>query len=120
MKTLKGFTYYESLILEGIDLSDVDGYDDTNKDQYYRVQSAFKIFLDEKGQSIKIKGERESLKDWFQGLTSTVNLPFDDAEILKGAENANFNLMTEYAESIFLQMYWSNLTSAFYTLKDNL
>lgn len=117
---MKYLTFYERLILEGIDLSGADGYNDNNNDRHYRVTSAYNIFLSEMNFAVEREGIKKAFESWLSGLCSAIYVPFDNYEILQLAEKDGFNLSTELAEDNFLNMYFANLTSAFFTLKENL
>lgn len=116
----KNFTFFEGLILQGIDLSNQDDLDDSIEDNFYRVSNAYNVFREEKKIHIIRLGEKQALKNWFQGLTSTVNLPFDNLDIMTKASEYYKRTFTDDEEYDFMEKYWDKLTDAFLTLKNNL
>lgn len=119
MKTQTSYTHYEKTIINSITL---DAYDIESKDLYTDIKEVYKIFLSEYGHEIKRQrgNEIKAFSMWLQGLPSVLTVPFYNAEILQNALMAGFNLIGEGAEDDFLDMYWVNLSSAFFTLKENL
>ena len=57
---------------------------------------------------------------YLQGLPTILNVPFMNYEILENAKEYGFILDTEQKEDDFLEKYWFNCASAFFTLKENL
>ena len=117
MKTL---TFYERTILENIEGF---GYYNINepKDNFNKVLEVYKIFKSEYvHQNNKHLNEVHLFAEWLQGLPTILTVPFYNYEILKNAEKDGFNLMTEEAEDNFLEIYWHNLATAFFALKNNL
>ena len=117
MKNLK--TYFENIILQNIDL---DAYEIERGTEFENIQNVHKIFLSEYGHEIKRRGEKNAFTEWLQGLPSILTVPFYNSEILiiayvHGMIEAN---ATEEEEDKFLEMYFSSLSTAFFTLKDNL
>lgn len=117
MKTLK--TYFENIILQNIDL---DAYEIERGSELENIQNVHKIFLSEYGHEIKRRGEKNAFTEWLQGLPSILTVPFYNSEILNiayihGMIEAN---ATEEEEDKFLERYFSSLSEAFFTLKDNL
>lgn len=116
---MKTFTFYEQTIIDCIDF---EGYGVSNDCYLYdKIKTVYNIFLKEYGHEIKRQGsEVKAFKEWLQELPSVLTAPFYYHEILENAKQSGFNLTTEEQEDKFLSDYWSNLSKAFFTLKDNL
>jgi hypothetical protein len=112
-------TLYENLIIQNIDL---DAYDIEEGTEFENIQNVHKIFLSEYGHEVKRIGEVKAFKEWLQGLPSVLTVPFYNGEILNiaylhGMIKAN---ASEEDEDKFLNEYFEKLSSAFFTLKENL
>jgi len=111
-------TFYERTILESIDL---EPYNIFTENEFEQIQEVYKIFLLEYvHKNNKHERETKLFADWLRGLPSSLSIPFSNYEILQNALVEGFNVSTEEAEDYFLEMYWGNLSNAFFTLKDNL
>jgi hypothetical protein len=111
-------TFFENTIIDNINF---EGYDlPENQSDFDKVQNVYKTFLSEYGWSIKRMGELNSFKEWLQGLPSVLTVPFYNYDILNNAKAYGFKLDSEEKEDNFLDKYWSELSEAFFTLKDNL
>ena len=120
-------TFYENIIIDSIDL---EAYNLSNDVYLYdKIETTYNIFKSEYLYESNLKRygtEQNCFKNWLQGLPSVLTVPFYNYEILKlGRENFK-SLSTgspktiEIKEDRFLNNYWGNLASAFFTLKDNL
>lgn len=113
-------TFYENIIVENIDLS---GYDMSNDiDLFDKVNETYNIFKSEYGWNISRMGEKKAFCEWLQGLPSALTVPFYNYDILNLAylhDEIKANA-TEKEEDEFLDAYFMNLSSAFFTLKENL
>lgn len=114
------FTFYEKIIINNIDLSgygvDNDGY------LYDKIKTTYNVFRIEYGYNIARMGEKRAFCEWLQGLPSALTVPFYNYDILNMAylhDQIKANA-TEDEEDKFLDAYFMNLSSAFFTLKDNL
>lgn len=110
-------TFYEQTIIDNIDFS---GYED-DKDTYADVQNVYYIFKKEYvHKNNSFMNEQILFKEWLQGLPSVLTVPFMNYDILENAKKSGFVFETEQQESRFLDAYWSRLSNAFFTLKENL
>jgi hypothetical protein len=114
------YTFFEKTILENIDLESYG----LNNDVYLydKVKTLYNIFKSEYGWNIERMGERRAFCEWLQGLPSALTVPFYNYEIinlayLNGLIKAN---ATEEEEDNFLNSYFMNLSTAFFTLYNNL
>ena len=112
-------TFYENTILENIDL---EGYGYSNKlplyDKINVLYIAFKReYLHENNKHL---GEIFLFSEWLRGLPSLCTVPFYNFEILQNGLKAGFDLSNEDKEDLFLENYWTLLSKAFFTLKNNL
>jgi len=109
-------TFYEQTIIDAIDFS---GYEDYPL--YTDIQNIYSIFKKEYvHENNKFMNEHILFKQWLQGLPSVLTVPFYNYEILDNAKKSGFAFETEQQEQRFLDAYWSRLSNAFFTLKDNL
>ena len=115
----QGFTFYENTIVDNIDLS---GYDLSNDVYLYdKVKTLYNIFKREYlHDNNKHLNEVFLFSEWLRGLPSALTIPFENYLILENALLSGFKLDSEDKENDFLEKYWLNLATAFYTLKDNL
>ena len=114
------YTFHEKIIIDNIDLS---GYD-LNNDMYLydKVKTTYNIFKMEYGYNIARMGEKKAFCEWLQGLPSALTVPFYNYDILNLAylhDQIKANA-TEEQEDQFLDNYFMNLSSAFFTLYNNL
>jgi len=122
MKTIKNvYTFYESIILDNIDLS---GYNIEANTNFDKVQAVYKIFLLEYSHEIaRQRGNKvAAFREWLGGLPSVLTVPFYYSEQLNrayihGIIAAN---ATEEQEDVFCQSFFQNCAEAFFTLYDNL
>lgn len=116
---MKHFTFYEKIILEGIDL---EAYNLNNDCYLYdKVKTLYNIFVSEYGYNIKRYGKQRAFKEWLMGLPSAIHTPFYNYDILTLAKEANILVNpTEEQEDLFLAQYWDNLSTAYFVLYDNL
>lgn len=113
-------TYFEQTIIENIDLS---GYGIDNEGYLYdKVKTTYNIFKREYGYNIERMGEKKAFCEWLQGLPSALTVPFYNYDILNRAylHNEIQANATEEQEDKFLDTYFMNLSSAFFTLYNNL
>lgn len=121
MITAKYYTFYESTILDSIDLS-AYGIDATTN--FDKVQAVYKIFLSEYGHEIARQRGNEvaAFREWLMGLPSVLTVPFYYCDQIKrayvhGLLPAN---CTESQEDEFCQSFFDNCAQAFFTLFYNL
>ena len=119
MNTIKTFTHFENIILNSVTLEDYD-INTENMTKFDIINKTFEIFNNEYGYNIPRVGLKQAFKDWIQGLPTVLTVPFYNYDILKNAKKDNFVLNSEELEDKFLETYWTNLATAFFTLKDNL
>lgn len=112
-------TFYEQTIIDSIDL---EGYEvSENCTLFNKIKFVYLTFKSEYvHKNNSFMNEQILFKDWLQGLPSVLTVPFMNYIILENARKAGFALMTEQQEERFLDTYWSRLSNAFFTLKDNL
>lgn len=114
------YTFHEKIIIDNIDLS---GYDLSNDMYLYdKVKTTYNIFKMEYGYNIARMGEKKAFCEWLQGLPSALAVPFTYMDILNLAylhDQIKANA-TEEEEDKFLDAYFMNLSSAFFTLYNNL
>ena len=116
-------TFYKQTIIDSINFSgyedDADIYGDYPL--YTDIQNIYFIFKKEYvHENNKFMNEQILFTEWLQGLPSVLTVPFYNYDILKNARAAGYSLMTETKEDDFLDAYWSRLSNAFFTLKENL
>lgn len=117
MKNYK--TMYENIILESIDF---EGYDvekpQTDKE---KIDLAYKLFRKEYvHEHNKHRSDVYNIAEWLMGLPSIMTVPFFNKEILEKAKENGYTFDNEWAEDVFLEMYWSRLATSFINLKVNL
>jgi hypothetical protein len=117
MKDLKTYTHYEQIIIDSIAL---DAYDIEAVDLFTDIKEVYNIFLSEYGFFIDRVGKKTAFKDWLQGLPSVMTVPFYNYEIIDNGKKEGFDLSSVDKEDLFLELYWMNLSQAFFTLKNNL
>jgi len=122
METIKNvYTFYESIILDNIDLSGHGIEANTNFD---KVQAVYKIFLSEYGHEIKRQRGNKiaAFREWVAGLPSVLTVPFYYHEQLNMAYIHGIILAnaTEEQEDNFCQSFFQNCANAFFTLLNNL
>ena len=103
---------YETYILDSIDNS---GYDNakpliTPKEKLQFLQNTLKS---EYGHEIERKGTQTARADWLSGLPSSIDLPFQNNEILTFAEKMGSlrNNPTEKEEERILEGYWNYMSN---------
>lgn len=109
------FTFFEQTILDNINF---EGYNvkHTN-DKFNRINEAYKIFLSEKKHEIERESETKAFESWLRGLCSVISVPFYYEDIINSALSYDVEISNEVN---FTEGYWTNLTNAFFTLKENL
>ena len=113
-------THYEKIIITNIDL-DAYNIDSSNLSELEKINIIFELFKKEYIHNFnRRKDIKKEFASWLQGLPSLLTVPFYNSEILTDALLAGFNLPNEDTEDVFLEMYWLNLSNAFFTLKENL
>jgi|TARA_R110002167_G_scaffold3714_7_gene18034 hypothetical protein len=116
MKNYK--TFFENTILDSIFLED---YDITTSSDVESINEVYKIFKSE-----SVRKHNKHLKEtvifteWLQGLPSVFDIPFCRYEILDNAKENGLKFKTVTAEDNFVNDYCTNLSDAFFTLKNNL
>lgn len=116
-------TFFEKTIIDSIDFT---GYEDDadifgDYPLYTDIQNIYYIFKKEYvHKNNSFMNERILFKEWLQGLPSVLTVPFMNYDILENAKKSGFVFETEQQESRFLDAYWSRLSNAFFTLKENL
>jgi len=112
MKTL---TFFEKTIVDNIDLEpyglDNDAY------LYDKIKTTYNIFKREYGYMIERIGERKAFAEWLQGLPSALSVPFYYYEILENAKASGIEVKDE--DKLF-ESYFTDLSDAFFTIKENL
>lgn len=117
------YTFYEKTIIDSIDFT---GYEDDadifgDYPLYTDIQNIYYIFKKEYvHKNNQFMNEEILFKEWLQGLPSVLTVPFYNHDIIENAKKAGFDINTEYRENQFLDTYWSRLSNAFFTLKENL
>lgn len=117
---MKNLTYFEEIVLNSIDLSSYEFEEPSAPLE--RVNKVYELFKEASEWLINEKkgNEQEAFTEWLKGVPNCLGVTYNYIDILKEAEVGGFNLMTTEAESNFIEMYYPNLTSAFFTLKNNL
>ena len=59
---------------------------------------------------------KKRLRDWLQGLCSTVSLPFEYHEIIKLANEFGLNRDTETKQYNFMKLYWEIMANELYSM----
>lgn len=110
---------YENIIIDSIDF---EGYEvDTPNDNKEKIDLVYSIFRKEfiHDNNKHISDER-NFTEWLRGLPSVITVPFYNHDILEKAKEYGYKFENEWAEDIFLEMYWSRLGASFINLKVNL
>jgi hypothetical protein len=142
-------TFYEQTIIDNIDFSGYeDGLDmmgvgsvineEFDQELYVNIHNVYHIFKVEYGWRVLQVGEYNAFKEWLQGLPNVLTVPFYNYDILENAKKAGFFMITLIGndgeseqvmaegrallrkQEKFLDTYWSELSFAFFTLKENL
>lgn len=119
------YTFFEKTIIENIDL---EGYGINNDCYLYdKIKTLYNIFKKEYvHDNNKHLNENYLFAEWLKGLPSVLTVPFYNFEIsqngLQYAKETNDKQlrMQVRKEDKFLSEYWTNLSNAFFTLKNNL
>ena len=117
MKNYK--TMYENIIVDSIDF---EGYEvdtpNTIKEKIDLVYSIFrKEFIHDNNKHIS---DERNFAEWLRGLPSVITVPFYNHDILEKAKENGYTFENDWAEDVFLEMYWSRLATSFINLKENL
>ena len=117
---MKYLTFYERTVLENI--GEFQDYNISEpKTNFNKVLTVYNIFKSEFiHDNNKHIGQTELFTEWLQGLPNILTVPFENFVILENAKKEGFKLDTEQLKNNFLDMYWHNLSNAFFTLKNNL
>jgi hypothetical protein len=111
-------TFYEQTIIDNIDF---DGYGFSNDMYLYdKIKTTYNIFKKEYGFMIERVGEYNAFKEWIQGLPSVLTVPFMNYDIIENARKAGIVINNEVNQDRYINTYWSRLSQAFFTLKNNL
>jgi hypothetical protein len=142
-------TFYEQTIIDNIDFSGYeDGLDmmgvgsvineEFDQELYVNIHNVYHIFKVEYSWRVLQVGEYNAFKEWLQGLPNVLTVPFYNYDILENAKKAGFFIITLIGnngeservmaegrtllrkQEKFLDTYWSELSFAFFTLKENL
>lgn len=112
-------TFYEQTIIDSIEF---EGYDYSNDMNLYgKIKAIYNIFKKEYiHKNNSFMNEEILFTEWLQGLPSVLTVPFMNYDILQNAKKAGIVLETEQQKNTFIDAYWTRLSNAFFTLKDNL
>lgn len=117
MKNYK--TMYENIILGSIDFDCYD-VDEPNTDKE-KIHLVYKLFKEEYVHEYnKHKSDAYNFAEWLRGLPSLMTVPFYNHEILEIAKDYGHTFANEREEEVFLESYWSRLSTSFISLKENL
>lgn len=108
-------TFYEKTILDNIDFTGYDGYQN-NQNDFYKIKSLYEIFKSEYEWRVNQVGSLNAFSEWLSGLPSSLTVPFYYDEMIQNAKD--FGL--EISEQEFCKKYFNNLSGAFFNLMDNL
>ena len=115
---MKGFTFYEQIIIDSIDLKPFDLSNDSYL--YDKVKTTFNIFKREYLHANNANRPIEEVfSEYLRGLPSVLSVPYMNYDILELAKKEGL-IIKEYDEDKFLEEYWVKLAKAFFTLYDNL
>lgn len=118
--TTTTYTFFEKTIIDNIDL---ESYELSNDGYLYdKIKTVYNIFKSEYvHDNNKHMNEQKLFADWLQGLPSVLTVPFYYHDILKNVKDFDGRTFaTEKQEDYFLNSYWTRLSNAFFTLKENL
>lgn len=112
-------TFYEKAIINNIEFDryELAHVNDMIVTDFENILSVYAMFVEEYGFMIERVGESDAFCEWLQGLPSVLTVPFMNYEILSNAKQSGIIINDE---DKFLEDYWTNLTNAFFTLKNNL
>lgn len=106
-------TYFEEVLLRGLDFYDFL----TDKE---KAKLIYDTFLEEFAeQNNSNKDTKKLFREWLMTYPKILELPTESSEILLDARENGFILREEYQEQNFLNMYFHNLTKAFFNLKNS-
>lgn len=109
-------TFYEKTILENIDFTGYDGYQNDQND-FYKIKSIFEIFKSEYDWRINQVGQLNGFSEWLSGLPSSLTVPFYYDEMIQNAKDFGLEVRNE---ELFCKLYFDKLSLAFFNLMDNL
>lgn len=113
-------TFFKDTILESITLEEY-GIDTGSMSQKEILNEVYNIFLKEYVHHNNERQDRRKLfKEWLQGLPTILTVPFNNHDILLNARGNGIELREQWQEDNFLNMYWMDLSRAFFYLKQNL
>jgi len=117
MKNYK--TMYENIILDSINF---EGYEvDDQQTDKGKIDLVYKLFRKEFiHKNNEHKSDAYNFAEWLRGLPSVMTVPFYNHDILEIAKEYGYKFENDWAEDIFLEMYWSRLATSFIGLKVNL
>ena len=118
-------TYFETIIWEGINLSDYEEKKDfpiiSKKDEIGLVYEAFEDEFWHNYNKRRYKNHVQGFANYLMGMPSCLNFPFFKYDILEAAKKSKeFDLSTEEDQNKFLEDYFENLALAFFNLYENL
>ncbi len=121
---------YQKLLVSSFTFSDVEqdnewlSYGLTGSEP--SVVKIAAIFEEEKQGDIKIHGYKIALENWLRGLTSFVEVPFSDSEIIEWGYDSLILKRSdieahdnELAEENLLLDYWAKVTNTLYEMIRN-
>lgn len=112
-------TFFEEIILDNISLEECDINTSVLSEQEV-LKEVYNIFLQEYVHHNNNRQDKKKLfKEWLQGLPTVLTVPFYNQDILLNARENGIELREEWQEQNFLNMYWHNLATAFFNLKNN-
>ena len=117
----KYLTYYENIILNGINLEEEENYSEDISD-LDKVQMLYEVYRQLHVHKYnRHLTDKELFNEWLRGLPNELFVTYKNADILKEAvDSGEFVLDTDDKKASFVELYWMRLTDAFFTLKDNL
>ena len=117
-KVKSGFTHYEQIILNSIDLEGYDTKDHEDiKDVLSEVIGIFESeYLHSNNRRIPYV---KNLASWLQGLPTVLTVPFYNFEILENAVEYGYTFENEFDEDSFVSTYFESCANALITLDEN-
>lgn len=112
------YTFFEKTIIDNIELSDYGINDDA--DLFDKINKLYELFKSEYGHMIDRVGRYNAFKEWLQGLPSVLTVPFYNFDIISNYAEYTGRTLEEIEDGNILDVYFNQLSKAFFTLKDNL